>query len=78
MCETFLSAYRKVLEEVGLGVWISPNVQTNDLLVTLKLPNGTMRAVHNIQQNISRQATAEQGAEAARAVLKEIGWPDEK
>lgn len=72
----FLVAYHQILKAAGIGkIRIAPDPLFPRLAITIKRPNGQL-LVHYIQENILRQATAEQGEEAARAVLKELGWPE--
>jgi hypothetical protein len=71
----FLAAYHTTLTQAG--------AENITIRVTRDRPGATIRvrlngrtASHHIQQSILRQGTAEQGEEAARAVLKELGCPN--
>lgn len=68
----FLAAYHKTLTEAGAeSITIGAHRDRPGLVIHIRLLG--RRAVHHITVRDLRAGTVEQGAEAARAVLKELG-----
>jgi len=73
----FLATYHTALTQAGAdSVTIGAYPDRAGLVIHIRLRG--RRAVHHITVRDLRQGTAEQGEEAARAVLKELGWQPEK